>query len=90
MSSSFWIGVLTDLKASGVEDILVTVTDHLNGCTQTIKSIFPESSPQICVVPQIQNSCKYVFGKEKREFTADLKIFIMFPFLTIFENRIQI
>ncbi|KAA6331622.1 hypothetical protein EZS27_019788 [termite gut metagenome] len=29
--ASFWKGVLTDLKARGVEDILITVTDNLNG-----------------------------------------------------------
>lgn len=72
-SSSFWLGVLTDLKARGVEDILITVTDNLNGFTETIKSVFPESTTQICVVHQIRNSCRYVVWKEKKEFTADLK-----------------
>ncbi len=48
-SSSFWMGVLTDLKARGVEDILITATDNLNGFTQTIRSVFPESQTQICV-----------------------------------------
>jgi transposase-like protein len=72
-SSSFWMGVLTDLKARGVEDILVTVTDNLNGFTDTIKSVFPKSTTQICVVHQIRNSCRYVVWKEKKEFTSDLK-----------------
>lgn len=35
-SSSFWMGVLTDLKARGVQDILITCTDNLNGFTDTI------------------------------------------------------
>lgn len=39
-SAAFWMGVLTDLKARGVEDILITVTDNLNGFTETIKSVF--------------------------------------------------
>ena len=30
-SSAFWMGVLTDLKARGVQDILITCTDNLNG-----------------------------------------------------------
>ena len=72
-SSSFWLGVLTDLKARGVEDILITVTDNLNGFTDTIKSVFPDSTTQICVVHQIRNSCRYVVWKEKKEFTSDLK-----------------
>ncbi|BAV95119.1 transposase [Ichthyobacterium seriolicida] len=49
-SSAFWMRVLTDLKARGVEDILITATDNLNGFTQTIKNVFPKSTTQICVV----------------------------------------
>ncbi|MFV8374744.1 IS256 family transposase, partial [Flavobacterium sp. GSP11] len=56
-SSSFWMSVLTDLKARGVQDILITATDNLNGFTQTIRSVFPESQTQICVVHQIRNAC---------------------------------
>ena len=71
-SAAFWLGVLTDLKARSVEDILTTVTDKLNGFTETIKSVFPASITQICVVHQIRNSCRHVVWKEKKEFTADL------------------
>ncbi len=72
-SSSFWMSVLTDLKSRGVEDILITVTDNLNGFTDTIKAVFPESTTQICVVHQIRNSCKYVVWKDLKEFTKDMK-----------------
>ena len=72
-SSSFWMGVLTDLKARGVQDILITCTDNLNRFTDTIRTVFPQSSTQICVVHQIGNSCKYVVYKDKKEFTADMK-----------------
>jgi len=72
-SSSFWMSVLTDLKARGVEDILITATDNLNGFTQTIRSVFPNSQTQICVVHQIRNACKYVVWKDKKLFTADMK-----------------
>lgn len=72
-SSSFWMSVLTDLKARGVEDILITVTDNLNGFTETIRAVFPRSTTQICVVHQIRNSCRYVVWKDMKEFTADMK-----------------
>lgn len=72
-SSSFWMGVLTDLKARGVEDILITATDNLNGFTQTIRAVFPESQTQICVVHQIRNACRYVVWKDKKEFSRDMK-----------------
>jgi len=72
-SSSFWMGVLTDLKARGVEDMLVTVTDNLNGFTDTIKNVFPQSNTQVCVVHQIRNSARYVVWKDKKAFTSDMK-----------------
>ncbi len=72
-SAAYWMSVLTDLKARGVEDILITVTDNLNGFTQTIRAVFPESSTQVCVVHQIRNSCRYVVWKDKKAFTQDMK-----------------
>ena len=72
-SASFWMSVLTDLKARGVEDILITATDNLNGFTDTIRSVFPESKTQICVVHQIRNACKYVVWKDRKEFSRDMK-----------------
>lgn len=54
------MGVLTNLKAREVEDILIVATDNLSEFTDTIKSVSPESTTQICVVHQIRNSCSYV------------------------------
>jgi putative transposase len=72
-SAAYWMSVLTDMKARGLQDILITATDNLNGFTQTIRSVFPESATQICVVHQIRNSCRYVVWKDKKEFSRDLK-----------------
>ena len=72
-SAAFWMSVLTDIRARGTEDILITATDNLNGFTDTIKNVFPESKTQICVVHQIRNACRYVVWKDKKNFTADMK-----------------
>jgi transposase-like protein len=72
-SASFWLSVLTDLRARGVKDILITATDNLKGFTDTIRAVFPEATKQICVVHQIRNSCKYVGWKERKPFSADMK-----------------
>jgi transposase-like protein len=72
-SAAFWMSVLTDLKARGVKDILITATDNLKGFTETIRSVFPESVKQICIVHQIRNSCKYVGWKERKAFSGDMK-----------------
>jgi len=73
-SAAFWMSVLTDMKARGVEDILITATDNLNGFTDTIRNVFPESRTQICVVHQIRNACRYVVWKDKKAFTKDMKL----------------
>lgn len=72
-SASFWLSVLTDLKARGVEDILIACTDNLTGFTKAIAEVFPKTVTQLCVVHQIRNSCKYVSWKERKVFAADLK-----------------
>lgn len=78
-SAAFWMSVLTDMRARGTEDILITATDNLNGFTQTIKNVFPESKTQICVVHQIRNACRYVVWKDKKAFTTDMKLIYNAP-----------
>ena len=73
-SAAFWMSVLTDLKARGVEDILIACTDNLKGFTQAIKAVFPESVTQLCIVHQIRNSCKFVVWKDRNQFSKDLKM----------------
>lgn len=72
-SAAFWMSVLTDLKARGVEDILIACTDNLKGFTDAIKGVFPHTVTQLCIVHQIRNSCRYVVWKDRRAFCADLK-----------------
>jgi putative transposase len=72
-SASFWLQVLTDLKARGVMDVLIACTDNLSGFTQAINGVFPKAITQICVVHQIRNSSRYVVWKDKKEFMHDLK-----------------
>jgi len=73
-SASFWMNVLTDLKARGVEDILIACTDNLAGIRQAINAVFSEAVTQLCVVHQIRNSTRYVVWKERKQFLADLKL----------------
>jgi len=70
----FWLGVLNDLKARGVEDILIASIDGLKGFPEAIAEVFPKTEIQLCVVHQIRNSLKYVVSKEQKAFMADLKL----------------
>lgn len=70
----FWLGVLNDLRARGIEDILIASIDGLKGFPEAIAQVFPKTEIQLCVVHQIRNSLKYVVSKDQKTFMADLKL----------------
>ena len=72
--ANFWLSVLTDLNNRGLEDILIASVDGLKGFPEAIKTIFPQTEVQLCVVHQIRNSLKYVASKDQKEFMRDLKL----------------
>ena len=72
-SSNFWLNVLSDLQARGVEDILIASIDNLAGFKDAIKSIFPKTEVQLCIVHQIRNSLRYVTSSDSKDFLKDLK-----------------
>jgi len=71
--ANFWLSVVADLQARGVEDIFIAAVDGLTGFSDAIHSVFPETQVQRCVIHQIRNSLKYVIWKDRKAFTADLK-----------------
>lgn len=72
-SAAFWMTVLSDLKARGVEDIIIACTDNLKGFTKAIKGVFPETITQLCIVHQIRNSLKFVVYKDRQDFCNKMK-----------------
>jgi putative transposase len=70
----FWLGVLNDLRARGVEDLLIASIDGLKGFPEAIAEVFPKTEIQLCIVHQIRNSLKYVVSKDQKTFMADLKL----------------
>lgn len=70
----FWLGVLNDLRARGIEDILIASIDGLKGFPDAIAQVFPRAEIQLCVVHQIRNSLKYVVSKDQKPFMVDLKL----------------
>jgi len=71
--ASFWLGVVTDLKNRGVQDIFIACVDGLTGFKDAIRSVFPLVEIQRCVVHQIRNSLKFVTWNDRKQFAADLK-----------------
>jgi transposase-like protein len=71
--ANFWLGVLTDLKARGLDDVLIACIDNLNGFAEAIATVFSKVEIQSCIVHQIRNSLKYVASKDQKAFMKDLK-----------------
>ncbi|WP_034900397.1 IS256 family transposase, partial [Paraglaciecola psychrophila] len=68
-----WLSVLTELQHRGVEDILIACVDGLKGFPDAINAVFPQTNVQLCIVHMVRNSLKYVFWKDYKAVTTDLK-----------------
>jgi transposase-like protein len=86
--ANFWLSVLTDLQARGVEDILIASVDGLKGFPEAINAIFPQTEVQLCIVHQIRNSIRYVVSKEQKEFAKDLKLIYQAPTKEVAEEEL--
>ena len=71
--AKFWLGVMTELKNRGVQDILIAAVDGLVGFPDAIGAVYPETEVQLCIVHMIRNSTKYVSWKDRKMLCADLK-----------------
>lgn len=86
--ANFWLSVLTDLQARGVEDILIASVDGLKGFPEAINAIYPQTEVQLCIVHQIRNSIRYVVSKEQKEFAKDLKLIYQAPTKEVAEDEL--
>lgn len=72
-SANFWLSVVTDLQARGVEDIFIACIDGLTGFKEAIHAVFPNTEIQRCIIHQIPHSLQYVSWKDRKAFVANLK-----------------
>jgi putative transposase len=71
--SKFWLGVLTELKNRGVEDILIACVDGLKGFSEAIETVYPKTEVQLCIIHLVRHSLRYVSWKERKQVAADLR-----------------
>jgi len=71
--AKFWLGILTELKNRGLQDILIACVDGLTGFPEAIEAVYPQTQVQLCIIHLVRNSLKYVPWKQQREGAADLK-----------------
>lgn len=73
-TSNFWLSVVTDLQARGVQDIFIACMDGLSGFRDAVLAVFPRTQIQRCIIHQIRNSLKYVTWTDRKNFMADLRL----------------
>ena len=71
--AKYWLQVVNSLKHRWVKDIMIASIDGLNGFPEAIRTVYPNIEIQLCIIHQIRNSIKYIWRKEVKEFTTDLK-----------------
>lgn len=72
-SASYWMSLLDELKARGVQDICIACVDGLSGFEQAIQAVFPHALVQRCLVHLIRQSTKFVSYQDRKSFCYDLK-----------------
>jgi putative transposase len=68
-----WLGMLTELKNRGVEDVLITCCDGLKGLPEAITATWPRSTVQTCVVHLVRNSLRYASKTHWSKITSGLR-----------------
>lgn len=71
--AKFWAGVLSELKARGVQDIYIACMDGLKGLPEAVTALFPKTLTQQCIVHLIRASMRYVAAKDMKVVAAALK-----------------
>ncbi|MBU6321307.1 MAG: IS256 family transposase [Patescibacteria group bacterium] len=78
-SAKFWMGVLSDMKNRGVDDILIVCVDGLKGFPEAIKAIYPLADVQVCVVHMIRHTVMFIPHKDREAFCKDLQLVYTAP-----------
>jgi len=71
--AKFWLKVVNELKARGVNDLLIAVVDGLKGFPEAITSVYPETIVQTCIVHLIRNSLAFVTWKDRKAILPSIK-----------------
>jgi len=88
-SAAYWMAVLSDLQARGVQEICIACMDGLTGFKEAVEAIFPQTIIQKCIVHQIRNTLKYLASNDYKPFLADLKKVYQAPTLEMAQSNFE-
>lgn len=71
--AKFWLGVLTEIKNRGVEDVCIVVCDGLKGLPESINTTWELAVVQTCIIHLIRNTFKFASRKYWDQIARDLR-----------------
>ena len=71
--AKFWLRVMNELKARGLNDILIAVVDGLKGFPDAITAVYPATVVQTCIVHLLRNSTQLASWKDRKALAQALK-----------------
>lgn len=71
--AKFWMRIMNELKARGVEDLLIAIVDGLKGFPEAIRAVYPRTDVQTCIVHLMRSSLDYCSWKDLKAVAAELK-----------------
>jgi putative transposase len=70
----FWLRVMNDLKARGIEDVLIVACDGLAGLPAAVETVWPDAIVQTCIVHLTRASLRWVNYKDRKRVASQLRL----------------
>lgn len=87
--AKFWLGCLTDLRNRGLQDIFICCVDGLAGFPEAIRTAYPQTRVQLCLVHLVRAALRYVSTKDSKAVAADLKKIYTSPTVASAEEQLE-
>jgi putative transposase len=71
--AKFWLGVLTEIKNRGVEDVCIAVCDGLKGLPESITTTWSLATVPACILHLIRNTFRYASRADWEQLAKDLR-----------------
>ena len=71
--AKFWLGVLTEIRNRGVNDVCIVVCDGLKGLPDAINTTWPRAIVQTCVLHLLRNTFKLAGRQDWEKIAKDLR-----------------
>jgi putative transposase len=71
--AKFWLGIFTEIKNRGVQDVCIAVCDGLKGLPEAITATWELATVQACVIHLIRNTFRFASRRYWDEMSRDLR-----------------